>query len=494
MDSELNDATVERMLMRFNEIPAKEKLESNASFLLEIEGLACWVLKFRNTGFIINNKELVSSLQTNATLRFTSPTAFQRSMLGYSTLDEEVAQKELKISGSEEALASFRVKWQRFQSICNLPDGPADMPIRSTRLPELDKLQPLKAGWLLKKRDIFSGWRCRYFVVHADRLEYFIDQHDPMPKVAASLEDAEVQPVKRVAVHSDGEYWGIIVETKNPKSTFRLASELTGVEGQVECATWEKVFAVARHACAQSHHIAAGAAGVGLGVGAATALEGAKTVSGAGAGETGSSDASGQLSEQGGQGERRKQRSASFAGAVDGHGQGPWAMVVSFLENASLQSWFQSVALYFHSTANVVLLAPTACLLGLVMVLVCMVYREAVMRLLRIFVVVALLVGSIFTMAIVLGDYVPAEEEDRDWRESKVGRESRSTSKVVVEATSARKMATLPREHSSASTEKTATPAIPAAVSTHTTHTTSARSPSVCLETGKPERKVDPAP
>jgi hypothetical protein len=100
---------------------------------------------------------------------------------------------------------------------------------------------------------------------------------------------------------------------------------------------------------------------VGLGVGAATALEGAKTVSGAGAGETGSSGASGQLqSEQGGQGERRKQRSASrtsartsgpgtFAGAVDGHGQGPWTLVVSFLENASPQSWFQSVALtYFH--------------------------------------------------------------------------------------------------------------------------------------------------
>jgi hypothetical protein len=31
------------------------------------------------------------------------------------------------------------------------------------------------------------------------------------------------------------------VTTKNPKTTFRLASELTGMEGMVECTTWEKV-------------------------------------------------------------------------------------------------------------------------------------------------------------------------------------------------------------------------------------------------------------
>lgn len=31
------------------------------------------------------------------------------------------------------------------------------------------------------------------------------------------------------------------VTTKNPKSTFRLASEMTGIEGMIECSTWEKV-------------------------------------------------------------------------------------------------------------------------------------------------------------------------------------------------------------------------------------------------------------
>lgn len=29
--------------------------------------------------------------------------------------------------------------------------------------------------------------------------------------------------------------------TKNPKTTFRLASEMLGMEGMVECSTWEKV-------------------------------------------------------------------------------------------------------------------------------------------------------------------------------------------------------------------------------------------------------------
>eukprot|EP00601_Ochromonadales_sp_CCMP2298_P028923 CAMPEP_0173339284 /NCGR_PEP_ID=MMETSP1144-20121109/8284_1 /TAXON_ID=483371 /ORGANISM="non described non described, Strain CCMP2298" /LENGTH=423 /DNA_ID=CAMNT_0014285185 /DNA_START=88 /DNA_END=1356 /DNA_ORIENTATION=- len=420
MDSELTDTTVERTLMRFNEIP---KDRESYSFLMEIEGLSCWVLKFRSTGFILNNKyappstapsqsstpfgdpslyplfllfpliphltnpesqhsspntcghitpcclrippfnpaslhrfppptlthwynrhfvivphssvlalphrELVCSLRTDATLHFTAA-AFQRAMRGYSTLDEEVAQRELATSGSDEALASFRAKW--LLCACVL-DGPADMPVRATRLPELDKFQPLKAGWLLKKRDIFSGWRCRYFVVHADRLEYFIDQHDPVPKVTASLEDAEVQPVKRVAVHNDGEYWGIIVEIKNPKSTFRLASELTGVEGQVECATWEKVFAIARHACAQAHRPELGLEVVG---GRIETEVGVKLI------------------EQKREGGERPKRARVASGGVVGE-----------------KGWFDAYSRTW-------LLLPTASLLG-----VAVVYREAVRRLLR---------------------------------------------------------------------------------------------------------------
>ena len=126
-----------------------------------------------------------------------------------STLNDEVSKGQLNMTGPPEALESFHNKWLR---ICDLPNTiNADIPTRSVRLPSMDKVQPLKAGWLLKKRDIFSGWRCRYFVVYPDRLEYFIDQYDSTPKATMSLIDVEVQPVKRVNMPGVGEHWGIML-------------------------------------------------------------------------------------------------------------------------------------------------------------------------------------------------------------------------------------------------------------------------------------------
>ena len=88
-------------------------------------------------------------------------------MEGGSTLNDEMQKGKLTMTGPTDALESFHSKWLR---ICDLPNTVnAELPQRSVRLPSLDKIQPLKAGWLLKKRDIFSGWRCRYFVVYPDR-------------------------------------------------------------------------------------------------------------------------------------------------------------------------------------------------------------------------------------------------------------------------------------------------------------------------------------
>ena len=141
-------------------------------------------------------------------------------MNGSVTLDEEIERGKLILSGSSEALESFRNKWLR---ICDLPNTVnAEVPIaRSVRMPSTDantfnnnvvkeKLQPLKAGWLLKKRDIFTGWRCRFFVAYSDRLEYFIDQYDSTPKATMSLLDVEIQSVKRVTVQSGVEHWGFV--------------------------------------------------------------------------------------------------------------------------------------------------------------------------------------------------------------------------------------------------------------------------------------------
>lgn len=35
-------------------------------------------------------------------------------------------------------------------------------------------VQALKSGWLLKRRDLWNGWRGRYFVLYPGRLEYYL--------------------------------------------------------------------------------------------------------------------------------------------------------------------------------------------------------------------------------------------------------------------------------------------------------------------------------
>lgn len=146
-------------------------------------------------------------MNCDATISFKTMNSFMRIMDGSSTINDEIGKGKMSMTGGTEALESFHSKWLR---ICDMPNTVnADIPIRPNRLPSTDKVQPLKAGWLLKKRDIFSGWRCRYFVVYPDRLEYFIDQYDSTPKATMSLLDVEVQPVKRVNMPGVGEHWGI---------------------------------------------------------------------------------------------------------------------------------------------------------------------------------------------------------------------------------------------------------------------------------------------
>lgn len=197
--------------MKFDDIPDRDKLKLGV-FLIEIDGIGGWILKFRQTGVIINNKELIISVDVDATIAFKTVNSFYRIMDGGSTIDDEISKGKITITGSQEAQDSFHYKWLR---ICDLPNTiNADIPIRPIRLPSTDmksgKIQPLKSGWLMKKRDIFSGWRLRYFVVYPDRLEYYVDQYDTTPKATMSLIDVEVQPVRRVNMPGTGEHWGFM--------------------------------------------------------------------------------------------------------------------------------------------------------------------------------------------------------------------------------------------------------------------------------------------
>jgi hypothetical protein len=51
--------------MKFEDIPDRDKLKVNV-FLVDIENVGAWVLKFRKTGVIINNRYGIPSVHSNA--------------------------------------------------------------------------------------------------------------------------------------------------------------------------------------------------------------------------------------------------------------------------------------------------------------------------------------------------------------------------------------------------------------------------------------------
>mmetsp|Transcript_17816 Transcript_17816/g.24447 ORF Transcript_17816/g.24447 Transcript_17816/m.24447 type:complete len:321 (+) Transcript_17816:153-1115(+) len=172
---------------------------------------------------------------------------------GGGNTNDDVSQNHIKISGLPEVIDLF--KKSCIKTIVELPVTIPQSSIEQSNAaiilnrgagPRLssvvDGLQPLKAGWLLKKRDILTGWRCRYFVVYKGKVEYYVDPHDLQPRQSLLLAGADIQPYKRVSVNGVGEYWGLVIETKQKEKMFRLASELTGMEGKVEASSWETVF------------------------------------------------------------------------------------------------------------------------------------------------------------------------------------------------------------------------------------------------------------
>ena len=146
---------------------------------------------------------------------------FWQTVNGGSSLDEEIAKNNVKCSGSNVALELFRKKCIKSSNANNTVTKPSHLSTNFSKTNQntnantisssvSNNNQPLKSGWLLKKRDIFSGWRCRYFVVYMGRVEYFKDQHDLVPRGVIQIVNAEVHPAKRVNVHNVGEYWGIL--------------------------------------------------------------------------------------------------------------------------------------------------------------------------------------------------------------------------------------------------------------------------------------------
>lgn len=165
-------------------------------------------------------------------------------MMGETSLEEEITRANVEISGNPICLQSFK---DRFRKIChtNATIINSTTPIRENRHLSTDSTPFIKAGWLLKKRDIISGWKARYFEVYRDRLDYFTDQNDTKPRGSIALIAADIGTVKQIKVKRSNDHYSITLETKNPDKTIRLASERTGLEGKVEADSWHQAFTIA---------------------------------------------------------------------------------------------------------------------------------------------------------------------------------------------------------------------------------------------------------
>ncbi len=149
-------------------------------------------------------------MNVDAHISFKNNSYFWQVVNGGFEFEDEILKNNIKQSGSSDALELFRkICIKPFDSQQSSLNN-ASMPVRSGRVLSSDGMQPLKSGFLLKKRDILAGWRCRYFVVYAGKMEYYIDQHDIHSRATISLVGAEIHPAKRQSVNGVGEHWGLL--------------------------------------------------------------------------------------------------------------------------------------------------------------------------------------------------------------------------------------------------------------------------------------------
>lgn len=246
---------IERFLLKTDESNLED---TNSTIHLVIGDVGSWVIKFRPFGVVVNNRAIVlpDSANINAQVHFNTQSLFWSVVNKLSIYEDEANNDEIRHAGSMEAIEMFKTKCLRISTEQSIPAAaPRTSPSKGTSNIAFGNYDPylvdnfgqeLKSGWMYKKRELLAGWRCRYFKVCVGRVEYFADNKKASkPRGIISLVGAEVHPAKRISVHGMAEYWGIVVETEGKTKTFRLASEVTGVDGMIEAKTWEKVFAMA---------------------------------------------------------------------------------------------------------------------------------------------------------------------------------------------------------------------------------------------------------
>jgi hypothetical protein len=210
-----------------------------------------------------------SNIDIDATIIFDSIKHYRELLKSHSSssISEAISKGHVRTSGLATAIDNFQRKINQYQSSSSSSLGQNDTMGNSSALSVTkfyrmnyngDLIQPLKHGWLHKKRDIFTGWRPRYIVVYHGRVEYYVNEHDRYPRDVISLLGAEVSLPKKCAVNGEPDHYYIIVEPRGlgASKSLKLASEHVGVNAHAEASTWVKVFQIASKSSDSSslHH------------------------------------------------------------------------------------------------------------------------------------------------------------------------------------------------------------------------------------------------
>ena len=118
---------------------------------------------------------------------------------GGENISDGLNQKQIRVTGSEDVSKFFFRKFKNTIEAALSRSGP-DSPDSSSLS------QPLRTGTLLKKRDLFSGWRSRHFRVYYGRLEYFISEDDTQPRGSVDLLGARVSSPSQVWI-GGADHW-----------------------------------------------------------------------------------------------------------------------------------------------------------------------------------------------------------------------------------------------------------------------------------------------
>ena len=199
--------------------------------VLDVEDVCSWVIKFRAYGVIVNNLDLVNQECIDVDAKLTCiATSFWAIMGGDVQITDALAMSTVGSSGSVAAIEYLhgRLLATSGRSPCTstststptasaaqmrrIPSNSRDKDLEKNRSREAPVIvptltQPLKSGWLLKKRELWNGWRCRYFVLYPGKLAYYTDQHDTQPKAVISLAGAEVYAPKRCTISGNSDHW-----------------------------------------------------------------------------------------------------------------------------------------------------------------------------------------------------------------------------------------------------------------------------------------------